>query len=80
MLRYEAYMLVDLVPPFLKTFGSGHNARDRRLSEETTPIRLEISKLESLTRGLNALQVHKYSVKCFCIFSHGHLRVMWAPQ
>ena len=51
-------MLVDLLPPFLKTFGSSLTARDgRRLSEKATPMRSEMSQLEALTRGLNALQV-----------------------
>ena len=59
MIRYDAYMLVDLLPPFLKTYGYavGRLDRGRRLSDGTSAARLEIGQLETLTRGLNALQV-----------------------
>ena len=59
MLHYEAYMLVDLLPPFLKTYGYAVDRLDRgrRLSDETSPARVEIGKLQMLTRELNALQV-----------------------
>ena len=58
MIQYKAYMLVDLLPPFLKTYGFGlGDLNGRRLSGEKSLPRLEIGKLESLTRDLNALQV-----------------------
>ena len=59
MIRYEAYMLADLLPPFLKTYGYAVDRLDggRRLSDGTSAARLEIGQLEKLTRGLNALQV-----------------------
>ena len=59
MVRYEAYLLVDLLPPFLKTYGYavGRLDRGRRLSDGTSAARLEIGQLETLTRGLIALQV-----------------------
>lgn len=52
-------MLVDLLPPFLKTYGYALEALDRgrRLSDETAAVSLEIGNLERLTRDLNALQV-----------------------
>ena len=59
MVRYEAYLLVDLLPPFLKTYGYaiGPLNRGRSLSDETSAARVEIERLQMLTRGLNALQV-----------------------
>ena len=59
MLHYEAYMLADLLPPFLKTYGYtvGRPGRGRRLSDETSAARVEIGQLQMLTRELNALQV-----------------------
>ena len=59
MIRYDAYMLVDLLPRFLKTYGYAVDRLDRgrRLSDGTSAARLEIGQLEKLTRALNALQV-----------------------
>ena len=62
MVWYESYLLVDLLPPFLKTFASNLDTRrrGRQLSGETDArarSRLEIGTLEMLTRDLNALQV-----------------------
>ena len=59
MVRYEAYMLVDLLPPFLKTYGHAvdHLDHGRRLSDGTSAARLEMGELQRLTRKLNALQV-----------------------
>ena len=59
MLHYEAYMLADLLPPFLKTYGYtvGPLDRGRHLSGETSAPRVEIEQLQGLTRELNALQV-----------------------
>ena len=59
MIRYEAFMLVDLLPPFLKTyeFGLRSPVRRRRLAEETSAAVAEVGTLEQLTRALNALQV-----------------------
>ena len=59
MVRYEAYMLVDLLPPFLKTYGYaiGNLDRGRHLSDGTSAARVEIERLQMLTRRLNALQV-----------------------
>ena len=59
MLHYEAYMLADLLPPFLKTYGYslGPHDRGRHLSDETSAARVEIEQLQRLTRELNALQV-----------------------
>ena len=52
-------MLVDLLPPFLKTFEFGLRPPDRRrrLAGETSAAVAEIGTLEQLTRALNALQV-----------------------
>ena len=60
MIWRASYLLVDLLPPFLKTFASVHlsTGRGRHLSGEVAPKRLEIQQLEQLTRGLNALQVN----------------------
>ena len=59
MLRYEAYMLADLLPPFLKTYGYAVDRLDRgrRLSDGTRAARVEIGRLKRLARRLNALQV-----------------------
>ena len=58
MVRYEAYMLVDLLPPFLKTYEESLDTkRGRHLSDETTSARLEITVLLKLTRDINAHQV-----------------------
>ena len=59
MVQYEAYMLVDLLPPFLKTYGYaiGRLDRGRRLADGTSAARVEIGQLQMLTRRLNALQV-----------------------
>ena len=59
MIRYEAYMLVDLLPPFLKTYGYAVDRLDRgrRLSDGTRAARVEIGRLKRLARRLNALQV-----------------------
>ena len=59
MVRYEAYMLADLLPPFLKTYGyaAGRLGRGRRLLDGTNAARVEIEQLQTLTRELNALQV-----------------------
>ena len=59
MVRYEAYLLVDLLPPFLKTYGYaiGPLDRGRHLSDGTSAARVEIGQLQMLTRRLNALQV-----------------------
>ena len=59
MVLYEAYMLGDLLPPFLKTYGYaiGPLDRGRHLSDETSAARVEIGELQRLTRKINALQV-----------------------
>ena len=56
MIQRDAYKLVDLLPPFLKTYGYALGLLDhgRHLSDETAA---EIEELETLTRDLNALQV-----------------------
>ena len=62
---YESYLLVDLLPSFLKSFGFGlmPGLAGRRLSGEEPPAAgletslEEVDKLRQLTRDLNALQV-----------------------
>ena len=56
MIQRDAYKLVNLLPPFLKTYGYALGPLDhgRHLSDETAA---EIEELETLTRDLNALQV-----------------------
>ena len=55
MIRHEAHLLVELIPPFLKTFEFGlADPNGRRLSSDE---RDEIDKLEELARKLNTLQV-----------------------
>ena len=59
MIWRTSYLLVDLLPTFLKTFASFRlsTGRGRHLSSKTTLKRMEIQQLEQLTRDLNALQV-----------------------
>ena len=59
MVRYEAYMLADLLPTFLKTYGYAIDplGRGRHLSDATSAARAEIGQLRTLTRKINALQV-----------------------
>ena len=59
MIWRASYLLVDLLPPFLKTFALERlpSRRGRHLSDERAAKRLEIQQLEKLTRDLSVLQV-----------------------
>ena len=78
MVRYEAYMLVDLLPPFLKTYGYAIEPLDRgrRLSDEASAARLEIGQLEVLARELNALQVLVFTCRYCCRISVNLLHLL----